>query len=95
MHRDLAGELLDALESWQNARVSVRVVAENDNLVAVFSGTLGARSREKGMSLFWPVELDGAPNETLERPGIYAHPELLTEVRGTSASSLSSSRRSG
>jgi hypothetical protein len=81
MRRDFAAELVNALEPFRNARVSVRVVADNDELVAVFSGTLGTRSHEKGTSLFWPVDLDGAPSETLERPGIYAHPELLTEVR--------------
>jgi len=78
---DLASDLLEALERWQNARVAVRVVAANDELVAVFSGRLGTRSREKGSSLFWPIEQDGATSDTLERPGIYAHPELLTDVR--------------
>jgi hypothetical protein len=79
--RDLATQLLGALERWQNAHVAVRVVARTDELVALFSGTLGARSGEKGRSLFWPVEPDGAAPATLERPGIYAHPELLSDVR--------------
>ena len=78
---DLAFELLEALERWHNARVAVRVVAANDELVAVFTGRLGARAREKGSSLFWPIELNGVASGTLERPGIYAHPELLTDVR--------------
>jgi hypothetical protein len=78
---NLASELLEALESWQNTLVAVRVVSANDELVAVFSGRLGIRSREKGSSLFWPIELDGPAPETLERPGIYAHPELLTDMR--------------
>lgn len=77
----LASELLEALDGWQDKLVAVRVVAANDELVAVFTGRLGIRSREKGSSLFWPIELDGPPSETLERPGIYAHPELLTDVR--------------
>ena len=77
----LASELLEALDGWQNTLVAVRVVSANDELVAVFSGRLGIRSREKGSSLFWPVELDGPASEPLERPGIYAHPELLTDVR--------------
>ena len=81
MARDLASELFEALERWQNARVAVRIVAANDELVAVFIGRLGIRSRDKGSSLFWPIELDGAASGTLERPGIYAHPELLTDVR--------------
>ncbi len=79
--RDLAAELLDALECWENAHVAVRLVARNDELIAVFSGRLGARSGEKGGSLFWPVEPDGAGPATLEKPGIYAHPELLSDAR--------------
>jgi hypothetical protein len=78
--RDLVAELLEALDQWHNTRVAVRVVAANDELVAVFLGRLGARSREKGASLFWPVEVAGATTDTLERPGVYAHPELLSEV---------------
>jgi hypothetical protein len=78
---DLASDVIDALERWHSARVAVRVVAANDELIAVFTGRLGARSREKGSSLFWPIESEGAASGTLERPGIYAHPELLTDVR--------------
>jgi hypothetical protein len=57
------------------------VVSRDDELVAVFLGRLLARSPEKGLSLFWPVEFDGPAPGTLERPGIYAHPDLLSEVR--------------
>jgi hypothetical protein len=78
---NLESELLEALEGWQNAHVAVRVVAATDELVAVFSGMLGVRSSGKGSSLFWPIELDGRASGTFERPGIYAHPELLTDVR--------------
>ena len=81
MARDLVAELLEALDRWHNTHVAVRVVAANDELLAVFLGRLGARSREKGGSLFWPVEAEGAANDTVERPGVYAHPELLSEVR--------------
>jgi hypothetical protein len=81
MPRDFAAELLEAVEHWKNTRVAVRLVAANDELVAVFSGRLGPRSAEKGESLFWPVELDGDVPATLERPGIYAHPDHLSEVR--------------
>ena len=77
----LASELLEALDGWQNTLVAVRVVAANDELVAVFTGRLGSRTREKGSSLFWPIELDGPTSDTLETPGIYGHPELLTDVR--------------
>lgn len=59
----------------------MRVVASRDELVAVFSGKLGSRSAAKGSSLFWPVELDRVATPQLEQPGIYAHPELLSDVR--------------
>jgi hypothetical protein len=78
---DRASDLLEVLERWHSARVAVRVVGANDELIAVFTGRLGARSREKGSSLFWPIELDAPASETLERSGVYAHPELLTDVR--------------
>jgi hypothetical protein len=77
----LASELLEALDGWQNTLVAVRVVAASDELVAVFTGRLDSRTRVKGSSLFWPIELDGPTSDTLETPGIYAHPELLTDVR--------------
>ena len=38
-------------------------------------------SAAKGSSLFWPVELANAATGLLEQPGIYAHPELLSDVR--------------
>jgi hypothetical protein len=81
MGRDLVKELLEALDGWQDQHVAVRVVASTDDLVAVFSGRLGARSGAKGSSLFWPVELDGAARGLLEQPGVYAHPALLSDVR--------------
>ena len=81
MGREYAGELLDALDRWRDHHVAVRVVASSDELVAVFAGKLGARSAGKGLSLFWPVELDAAVSPPLEQPGIYAHPELLSDVR--------------
>jgi hypothetical protein len=42
MGRDLAAELLEVLERWQNQPVAVRVVAGTDDVVAVFSGSLGS-----------------------------------------------------
>ena len=81
MADDRLPELLGVLERWGDANVAVRVVARNDDLIVVFSGRLGTRSREKGSSLFWPVEPDGGAPPMLERPGIYAHPELVSEVR--------------
>ena len=81
MARDLGGELLDVLDRWRGRRIAVRLVAQTDELVAVFSGKLGSRSAAKGSSLSWRVELDPAAAPELEQPGIYAHPELLSDVR--------------
>ena len=77
---DVAG-LVDVLDQWRGRRVAIRVVAGEDELVAVFSGTLAARSDAKGSSLFWPVDLGASAAPILEQPGIYVHPELLSEVR--------------
>jgi len=76
---DSRSELLEVLDGWQGQPVSVRVVTTTDDLIAVFAGTLGARSSTKGSSLFWPLE--AAARGLAERPGIYAHPELLSDVR--------------
>jgi hypothetical protein len=73
--------LAEVLEGWQGNQVAVRLVAHADELVAVFAGTLGARSPEKHPPWFWPVEPDGRTHPTLERRGIYVHPELLGDVR--------------
>ena len=80
MTGDRTVELSAVLDAWVNDHVSVRLVAPTDDLVAVFSGALGRRSDEKTPSLFWPVGLD-ADTPDLERPGIYAHPDLLEWVR--------------
>lgn len=81
MDRDLPSDLLEVLDGWQDQHVAVRLVAGTDDLVAVFAGRLGGRSSAKGSSLFWPVELDGAVRGLAEQPGVYAHPELLSDVR--------------
>jgi hypothetical protein len=80
MSRDLGQELRDALRAWESELVAVRVVAATDDLVAVFCGTLGARSDEKSPSIFWPVEVQSG-GTSIERPGIYAHPPALEDVR--------------
>ncbi|HEU0317229.1 MAG TPA: hypothetical protein VFR49_07865 [Solirubrobacteraceae bacterium] len=54
--------------------MSVRVVVRYDELVAVYSGRLGARSEEKPPALFWPIESDDGP--PAEEPGIYLHPGI-------------------
>ena len=78
---EVEGRLLEALERWRDQRVAVRVVAGANELVAVFVGTLRARVDEKHPALFWPVEPAQGASDGLERPGIYVHRELLTEVR--------------
>jgi hypothetical protein len=78
--RDIAG-LVDVLDQWRGHRVAIRVVAAENELVTVFSGTLDARSDAKGSSFFWPVDLGASATPRLEQPGIYVHPELVSEVR--------------
>jgi hypothetical protein len=79
MKRDLTRDLADVLSTFERERVSVRVVTADDDLIAVFAGTLGPRSDEKAPSLFWPIECDSEPGE-LERPGIWVHPAVLEEM---------------
>src|SRR3954464_11958465 len=67
MNRDLSEQVANGLDAFANERVSVRVVTASDDLIAVFSGTLGPRSDEKSPSLFWPVEVDAHLGER-ERP---------------------------
>ena len=81
MDAPTAARLAELLGVWDGHRVAVRLVAQTDELVAVFAGTLGARSAEKHPPWFWPVEPDGPAHPTLERRGIYLHPELLGDVR--------------
>jgi hypothetical protein len=81
MDASLASRLAEVLEGWEGRPVAVRLVTRADELVAVFAGTLGARSVEEHPPMFWPVEPDGPAYPTLERRGIYAHPELLSDVR--------------
>ena len=76
-----ASRLAEVLEGWQGHQVAVRLVAQPNELVAVFAGALGARSPGKHPPWFWPVEPDGPARPTLERRGIYVHPELLGDVR--------------
>ena len=54
-------QVRDAVRALEGARVSVRLVGRGDpeTLVAVFKGTLGALSRAKEPTLFWPVLLSG------------------------------------
>ena len=65
-------DLLHLLGAWEGCRVVVRIVTGEDELVAVFSGRLQARSDESHPALFWPVESADAPH--VERVGIYLHP---------------------
>jgi hypothetical protein len=66
-------QLVAVLDDWVGDRVAIRVVAESDDLVAVFLGTLGGRTEEKRPALFWPLHT--TDRHHFERPGIYVHPE--------------------
>lgn len=81
MDAPFASRLGEILEDWEGRPVAVRLVVQADELVAVFAGTLGARSAEAHPAWFWPVEPDGPAHPMLERRGIYVHPELLGDVR--------------
>ena len=81
MDAQSASRLAELLEGWHGHPVAVRLVAQTDELVAVFAGILGARSAGKHPPWFWPVEPDCPTHPTLERRGIYVHPELLGGVR--------------
>ena len=81
MDRNQGDELAGILDRWDGRPVAVRVVAAGDELLAVFAGTIGPRSAAKGSSLFWPVDTGACDETTLEQSGIYAHRELLSEVR--------------
>lgn len=78
---DLDARLTGVLDGWVNDPVAIRIVTATDELLAVFAGTLGPRAEELHPPLFWPVDgHDGSP-PTVERRGIYVHPDLLTDVR--------------
>jgi hypothetical protein len=79
--RALDERLLELLDRWRDRRVAVRVVSSSDELIAIFVGTLRACVDEKHPALFWPVELEPGARDRLERPGIYVHRELLSDVR--------------
>ena len=78
---DLDARLTGVLDGWANGPVAVRIVTAADDLLAVFAGTLGCRSEELHPPLFWPVDANDRHLRTVERRGVYVHPELLTEVR--------------
>lgn len=77
MRRPLSQEELAAgLDRWVGQEVSVRVVTQATELVAVFRGVLQTRSDEKRPALFWPLSVaeQAAPPE---KPGVLLHPELF------------------
>lgn len=75
----LVDEVVSALDGWADECVAVRVVTAGDELVSVFAGTLRARSADHNPPFFWA--LDAAGPDTVERQGIYVHPELVSDVR--------------
>lgn len=69
-----------ALARWHGAMVTVRVVAAGDELVAVCAGRVGEESDRHRPAVLWP--LDGPTiAQTTEEPGLYVHPDLLSDVR--------------
>lgn len=54
------------LHGWEGRPVSVRLVVEPGELVAVFAGMLGARPAEAHPPWFWPVESDATGYPTVE-----------------------------
>lgn len=80
MEPTLESRLTRVLRRWENQRVAVRIVADRDDLLATFAGTLRPGAHEEHPPFFWPVECDFAADLTVERRGIYVHPELLTDL---------------
>ena len=70
-------EAVRALDRWAGQEVTVRVVTESNELVAVCCGQLGRRSNEKRPALFWPL-LPASPHA--EKPGVYLHDEQLQDA---------------
>jgi hypothetical protein len=69
-------EVLEALAALEGSRVAVRVVERSDpeTLVVVFRGHLGAATRGKHPTLFWPVRAVGEDEPgDVEDTGIHLH----------------------
>ena len=67
------------LDAWAGAEIAVRVVSDSDDLIAVWIGRLGEREQSRAPALFWPVT-SPAEHEHDERPGIWVHPERLSDA---------------
>ena len=80
MERSLIADLAALLSDWEGQSLTVRILGPADALLAVFDGRLGAQSTEEHPPFFWPLEDDSAV-DTVERRGMYVHPELLTSVQ--------------
>lgn len=70
---------MEALDRWVERQVTVRVVAEPDQLLAVFAGRLEQRTVEKQPALFWPLHTAGQGPHP-EKPGVYLHPEQFRKA---------------
>jgi hypothetical protein len=75
-------EIASALDRWSGRMVSVRIVTESAELIAVFCGELGERSHEKRPAHFWPLGPATYPRDGnhAERPGVYLHPERFEDA---------------
>jgi hypothetical protein len=72
-------QLVAVLDQWVGSLVTIRVVSESADLLAVFRGALDGRTDEKQPALFWPLRTPGQSHH-FERPGIYLHPERFEEA---------------
>jgi hypothetical protein len=79
MERSAIADLAALLSNWEGQPLTVRVLTAANELVAVFNARLGARSSEGHPPFFWPLDAHAAV-DTVERRGIYVHPDLLTDV---------------
>ncbi len=69
-------DVLEALAALEGSRVAVRVVerGEHETLVVVFRGHLGAATRGKHPTVFWPVSAVGEDEPgDVEDTGIHLH----------------------
>ncbi|MEO8689454.1 MAG: hypothetical protein ABI611_14740 [Solirubrobacteraceae bacterium] len=69
-------EVVEALEALEGSRVAVRVIERSapETLVAVFRGHLGAPTRGKRPTLFWPVRAASEDEpDNVEDTGIHLH----------------------
>ena len=78
-------QLAALLDQWVDSEVTIRVVSEGDDLIAVFRGRLNVRTEDKQPALFWPLQASDQSHH-FEQPGYISIPSASTRpwrVRGT------------